>query len=135
MRPAQNIITAIAHRYNLKLLVYFGSYLTEWYLKDSDIDLAFLADQPLTSLEKMELHKELIIAHRKSDIDLVDLQTAETVLRYAVATDGKVLFEREEGMFERYALFYTKQFYEMRPYIQEEMRQLAKEIRELDIDG
>lgn len=135
MRPAQNIITAIAHRYNLKLLVYFGSYLTEWYLKDSDIDLAFLADQPLTSLEKMELHKELIIAHRKSDIDLVDLQTAETVLRYAVATDGKVLFEREEGMFERYALFYIKQFYEMRPYIQEEMRQLAKEIRELDIDG
>lgn len=104
MRPAQNIITAIAHRYNLKLLVYFGSYLTEWYLKDSDIDL-------------------------------VDLQTAETVLRYAVATDGKVLFEREEGMFERYALFYIKQFYEMRPYIQEEMRQLAKEIRELDIDG
>lgn len=135
MRPAQNVITAIARCYNLKLLVYFGSYLTEWYRKDSDIDVAFLADQPLTIGEKMELQKELIIAHRKSEIDLVDLQIAETVLRYAVATDGKILFEREEGMFERYALFYIKQFYEMRPYIQEEMRQLAKEIRELDVDG
>lgn len=74
------------------------------------------------------------ICHLKAEVNYI-VQTAGTILRYAVASDGKVLFEREQGLFDNYALFYIKQFYEMRPEIQAEMEQLAKEIRGLKIDG
>jgi len=134
VRLNQDEITALSHRYGLKFLVYFGSFLTEHYRKDSDIDLAFLAHRPLSSTEKWELCKELMILHRKSEIDLVDLQTAEPLLRYIVATEGRLLYEEEVGTFERYALFYVKHYYELAPVIQDQMRRLMVEIKELDSD-
>lgn len=127
-------IQEIAHKYGLKLLVYFGSYGTEFYGDDSDIDIAYLAEDPLSIHEKMNLLRDLIIVHRKSEIDLVDLQTAEPVLRYVIATKGRTVFEQEEGLFERYALYYVKRMYELRPIIEEDMRHLMKEIRELNMD-
>lgn len=135
MRPSQNVIGELATRFHLKLLVYFGSFLTANFRPDSDIDIAFLADRPLSSMEKWDLCKELIILHRKSEIDLVDLQTAEPILRYVVAHEGKLLFEREEGLFDRYALFYTKRLYELGPLIREQMRRTVAEIKELELDG
>ncbi len=77
-------------------------------------------------MEKWELYKSLVLLHRKSEIDLIDLQTAEPVLRYVIATEGTVLFEREEGLFERYALFYVKQFHEFRPILQQQMKKTIK---------
>lgn len=135
MQPSQNAVRELAARFNLKLLVYFGSFLTANFRPHSDIDIAFLADRPLSSMEKWDLCKELIIFHRKSEIDLVDLQTAEPILRYVVANEGKLLFEREEGLFDRYALFYIKRFYELRPLIREQMRRTVAEIKELELDG
>lgn len=124
----------IAKFYKLKLLVYFGSYGTKYYGPNSDIDIAYLSEEPLTPQDKMELLKDLIIAHQKSEIDLVDLQTAEPILRFEVAKDGRVLFEKESGVFQHYALFYIKNFWELKPVILEEMRMMMEEIRGLTSD-
>ncbi len=132
--PDQETIKKLVGRYDLRLLIYFGSYQTEFYGPKSDIDIAYLANKSLSAYEKMELHKDLMLAHRKSEIDLVDLQTAEPILRYEIAKNGRLLFEQEEGLFERYALFYIKRIYELRPVIKERMRLLMKEIKELNID-
>ncbi len=109
--------------------------MTEDYGANSDVDIAFLACSPLSGVEKWELYKSLVLLHRKSEIDLIDLQTAEPVLRYVIATEGTVLFEREEGLFERYALFYVKQFHEFRPILQQQMKKLSKDIKEWDGRG
>lgn len=130
--PQPETINALAARYKLQILTYFGSFVTEHYRADSDIDIAYLSENPLTAEQKIGLFKDLVIAHRKSDIDLVDLRTAEPILRYEIATKGKPAFEQEEGLFDRYALFYIKQMYELRPVIQERMRLLMREIEELD---
>lgn len=135
VQPGPTAVNDIAQRYGLKLLIYFGSYQTESYRTDSDIDIAYLAGKLLTTEERLGLHKDLMIAHRKSEIDLVDLQTAEPMLRYEIARGGKVLFEEEDGLFDRYALFYIKRIYELRPIIKDRMRMLMKEIKELNIDG
>ena len=79
----------------------------------------------------MKLLEELIIFHRKSEIDLVDLRSAEPILRYEIAKDGKLLYEREEGLFERYRLFYIKRFYELRPLIEEELNRISNSIKEV----
>ncbi|NLV92612.1 MAG: hypothetical protein GX030_09520 [Firmicutes bacterium] len=73
--------------------------------------------------------RDLIIAHRKSEIDLVDLQTAEPILRREIALKGRVLYEAEPGLFERYSLFYIKDFYELRPLIQAEMARIMEKVR------
>jgi len=111
--------------------VYFGSYQTEFYNSESDIDIAYLSARILSPDEKMQLLEDLIKFHRKSEIDLVDLIKAEPVLRYEIAVNGRVFYEREQGLFERYRLFYIKRFYELRPVIEEEVRKIGESIKEV----
>jgi predicted nucleotidyltransferase len=99
-------------------MVYFGGYQTEYYNRKSDIDIAFLAAEPLTVSERMSLLEKLIIFHRKSEIDLLDLITAESILKYEIARTGRVFYESEDRLFERYGLYYIKKFYELKPVIE-----------------
>ena len=125
------MILDIVKKYELYLLVYFGSYMTEFYHAESDIDIAFLAKKPLSSKEKVSLFEDLIIYHRKSEIDLVDLQTADPILRYEIGSKGRLIYEAEEGLFERYSLYYLKRIYELKPIIQEEMNALKQAVRDV----
>lgn len=85
----------------------------------------------LDSEKRCSLLEDLILYHKKSEIDLVDLKTAEPVLRYEIAKDGRVLYEKEEGLFERYRLFYIKRYYELKPVIEEGMKNVGKKIMEM----
>jgi len=125
------VLHTIVEKYNMKMLVYFGSYQTEYYNKDSDIDIAFLTARPIALDDQISLLEDIIHFHRKSEIDLVDLRKADPVLRYEVALNGRVLYEKEEGLFERYGLFYIKRFYELKPIIEEDMKRIGREIEEV----
>lgn len=127
---ADNIET-IARKYNIDFIVYFGSYLTEFYNSDSDIDIGYQSKYPLNAAQKAELLKDLIIFHRKSEIDLVDLRTVEPVLKHEVALNAKILYEREPYLFEKYSLYYIKKYYELKPIIEEEIKNIGNAIKEV----
>jgi len=127
-------IINIAEKYKLDMLVYFGSYLTEYYHNESDIDIAYLSSEILSSEQRLGLLEDLIKVHMKSEMDLVDLRTAEPVLRCEIALKGKLLYEKEEGLFDRYSLYYIKRFYELKPVIAEEMKAVRLSIKEV-LDG
>lgn len=92
----------VVERYHLKLLVYYGSYARQedYEPSRSDIDIAFISEQQLNSQQLFDLMSDLILLHRKSNIDLVNLQTASVLLKEAVTNDGRVLYEKEEGYFQ-----------------------------------
>ena len=48
-----NTIEDIAKKYDIIFLAYFGSYQTEYYNEDSDIDIAFLAEKDMTAKTKI----------------------------------------------------------------------------------
>lgn len=131
MELAGASIDTIAKKYGINMFIYFGSFQTEYFNPESDIDIAFLPSHPLESSEKNKLLEELIIYHRKSEIDLVDLQKADSVLKYEIATNGRALYEEKPGLFDRYTSFYIKQYYELKPVIQSEMKQIQNTIREV----
>ena len=124
-------LNEIVEKYNIELLVYFGSYGTKFYNSESDIDIAFLSADHLSIQEKLELLEDLIHYHKKSEIDLVDLRTADPVLRYEIAVNGRVLFEKEENLFERYSLFYIKSIYEHKSVLEDKMRKIAISVEEV----
>lgn len=129
-------LLTIVKKYNIELLVYFGSFQTEYYNKESDIDIAFLTAGTIKIDDQISLLEDLIRFHRKSEIDLIDLRRADPVLRYEVALNGKVLYEKEEGLFERYSLFYIKRLYELKPVIEDELKKIGSAIKEvLEHDG
>lgn len=113
----------IAEKYHLDLLVVFGSYGTaDFHYGESDIDVAFLAGEKLSGKEVLELVNNLTSIIKYSKIDLVDLSKASGLLKYEVASKGRKIYERQEGLFERYSLYCYRYYYDTHKF-----RQLRKE--------
>lgn len=69
----------------------FGSAGTPFERPDSDIDLAILAPNALDNLARWELAQSLAL-WLNNDVDLVDLQSASTVLRHQIVSHGRRIY-------------------------------------------
>ena len=70
----------------------FGSSAAGASRPDSDLDIAFLGDRRLDPLVRFALQEQVASALR-TDVDLVDLRSASTVMASQVVTTGVVLYE------------------------------------------
>lgn len=122
----------IVEKYQLKLLVYYGSYARQedYDPSRSDVDIAFISEQQLNSQQLFDLMSDLILLHRTSNIDLVNLQTASGLLKEAVANDGRVLYEKEEGYFQELCPYLYKCYYETRKFRQIKHALFEKKLAE-----
>ena len=76
----------------LKLITLFGSVVTPYFQQNkSDIDIAFLATQKIDNIQRWEIQEKLA-SRLNSDIDLVDLNNSNDVLRFEVISKGKNIF-------------------------------------------
>lgn len=75
---------------DLQLIVLFGSRARGEGLGASDHDVAVLTQRPLPALRRFEIAESLASA-LGTDVDLIDLRAADTVLRSQVVTTGRVL--------------------------------------------
>jgi uncharacterized protein len=75
---------------DLQLVVLFGSRARGEGLGASDHDVAVLTPRPLPALGRFEL-AEALASTLGTDVDLIDLRAADTVLRSQVVTTGRVL--------------------------------------------
>lgn len=121
----------IIKEYYIRLFVYFGSYKTDDYIDGrSDIDIAFLSDRHLIPEEKNNLLKDLIIYHKKSEIDLVDLEKANGLLRFEIISNGKLLYEKFQGLYLQYQLYCARYYYDTAHFRKQRNQDLFKDIRE-----
>lgn len=113
MDLAEKLVDALVVALPDCLAIYrFGSWGTAAERPESDIDLAILPLQRLSSVFRWELAQRLAsLAGR--DVDLVDMQSASTVLRMQVLHQGERLYCRdgdavekfEDSVFSSYARF------------------------------
>ena len=83
----------IVKKYNLKLVLTFGSYGTERFGTHSDIDIAYESDREISMDEQMLLLSDLILYFKRDKIDMVSLKNAGPLLLYEVACNSRVVFE------------------------------------------
>jgi uncharacterized protein len=88
----------------LQFVLLFGSRSSGQAYPQSDIDLGFLYDEPV---DLLDLTNKVIRLLRQDRVDEVDLRRANPLLCYSAARQGKLLYERCPGLFNR---FYSLSF-------------------------
>lgn len=128
----QDKLERLVRRYQLRLLIYYGSYARkeDYSPSKSDIDIAFVSKSPLEGQQLFDLMTDLIVLHSKSAIDLVNLSTASGLLKEAIANDGRVLYEDEEGYFSKLCPYLYKSYYETRKFRQVKQAIFQKKLAE-----
>lgn len=109
----------------LRLLVLHGSRARGDDHARSDWDLAYLGD---ASIDELELRSQLAKALRTDGVDLADLSRAGGLLRYRVAKDGVLLFERSPGDFERFCYDAATFWLDIEPVVREEHRGILERL-------
>lgn len=69
----------------------YGSVAKGEETPESDLDIAFLAREPLPQLDRLELATGLMMQIGR-DVDLVDLRTAPAVLRKEIIAHGRRIY-------------------------------------------
>lgn len=80
----------------LQIALLFGSTILGRSRKQSDIDLAFLFDQPADIVALTNTVSQLLSTDL---VDVVDLRRCSPLLRFAAVSQGVLLYERTPGLF------------------------------------
>lgn len=85
----------------IRLLYLFGSYASGQINKNSDIDLAVLLPEKISTVDRWEIQQKLALEFNV-DIDLIDLLSASTVMQNEIISKGICLYDAEDyqGLFE-----------------------------------
>ena len=86
-------ICEIGKKFDLRFLVLYGSAAIGKLHDESDIDIAYFGNEKLASEQLFNLSSDITdtlrIGYRT--LDLVDLKTANLLLRYEITSQGKLL--------------------------------------------
>ena len=99
----------------VRLAILFGSAVSGRTRPDSDVDVAILTgrSEPDDSFE-VTLSRELTLAAR-TEVDLIRLEHASTVLKWQIATGGVLLVEKSPHEFARFRARAASEYIEYAP--------------------
>ncbi|MBI2577933.1 MAG: nucleotidyltransferase domain-containing protein [Candidatus Wildermuthbacteria bacterium] len=126
----------IAQRYELELVLLFGSRVKGKLHKESDYDVAYISRQDLDLEEEGKLITDLLLIIHPSDerlINLVNVRKATALLLYDMTSRCRVLYERTPGIFARLQAYAFKKYVESKPLYEAKFLRLGRIIKSYDI--
>lgn len=103
----------------LRFLLLFGSRAQGKARPESDWDFGYIADP---GFDSMPLYTELVLILENDDVDLVDLNRANGLLRYRAVKDGLLLCEARKGEYEKFWLQVLYFWCDVSPLLQREYK-------------
>ena len=106
-------IKNIAQSYNLKLVLLFGSQVSQLFLnQESDFDIAYLPEKKIDFQGEYHLNYELTKVFGSDRVDTVNLAKAAPLLLYAIVQNHKILYQKTP------LVFYELRAYAFHAYIE-----------------
>lgn len=120
----------IIKKYDLKLLLLFGSRARGDARYDSDTDVAFMSGKKLDFNEKAKLMMDLlpVVKAEETKIDVVDVKTAHPLLLYLIMKDAKILYAEDMVFFYDIQAAAFKKYIEMKPHFELQKELLLSKI-------
>lgn len=124
------ILKKIAQRYNLELILLFGSQIGDkkYLNKESDFDIAYLSGRSLDLTDEAKLIVEIAPIFRSENIDLVNLRKAPPLLFYAITKNCRVIYEKKPPAFAYLRAYAFKKYIETKPLYEDNIKKIQKEL-------
>lgn len=121
----------ICEKYKIHLMILFGSYGTERFNNKSDIDIAIIGENPqLLKTRYLEMLEELSGYFDYREIDLILLNHADSLLKFNIATDGKLIYEKEKGLFQIFQVRAMSEHNDARKFYELDKKYIDNYIKE-----
>jgi len=114
--------------YDIKLIYIFGSYAKANNNADSDLDIAILLNNSYNPMDKLSLIGDLTSIFKRDDIDLVILNSANSVLKHQVIKYGKLIFMKSEDIKVDFEVRVLKEYMDMEPFRKTQMKYINEWI-------
>ncbi len=124
-------VAKLAEKYGLRLVLLFGSQAGGDIHKESDIDVAYLADKFLDFNQECYLNFEFTTIFRQDRVDTVDIKKANPLLMYMIFDHPKILFQADEMIFSNYQAYAFKKYVEAKPIFEEKARRVLDYVNEI----
>jgi predicted nucleotidyltransferase len=111
----QELRQGLKGRPEVRLALLFGSSVTRGLESARDIDIAVAFTHPMSLMDQCHLgqHLERIVGR---EVDLIDLESASTLLRWEVARHGVVLWTRDRRDLIDFRARAPLEFFDLQPY-------------------
>lgn len=123
----------IAEKYNLKLLLLFGSRIGDkkFLHKESDFDVAYFPKKDLNLAEESKLICDLTPIFKSEKIDLVNLKKASPFLFYSIFQNCQILYADDPLLFYYLRSYAFKKYIEAKPLYQKRSERINELIKNL----
>lgn len=122
----------IAQKYDLDLLIVFGSQANNTKNHLSDLDLAFFRLKSFSPEEENNLAEDLMYLHKRADIDIINIKNnPNALLRYQIFMEGKPLYEKKKELFKKMRWQAYIDFEDFKRFYKEKEKLLDKKIQNL----
>ena len=108
-------IKELADKYNLNLVLLFGSQVTGKTHSESDFDVAYMSNKKLSFNDEVKLNTNLTEIFENDQVSLVNLKTASPLLTKLITDNCIVLYEREKYVFSNLLTYVLRTYEEARP--------------------
>lgn len=116
MNNNESKLKKIAQKYGLELVLLFGSRVEKKFLhKESDFDIAYLAEKGLNLEEEMRLIHDLSVIFKSENIDLVNLRIAGPLLAHQIFKNHEILFCKNLIIYHIYRVYAERKYEEAKP--------------------
>lgn len=103
MNENSNLMNYFRENETILLVTIFGSYLDNTFvIQSSDIDIAILFKENIGMYEETRIMADISEILDFEEIDLLNLNKANFMLRYNAVIRGKIIYEREKQSKEDY---------------------------------
>ncbi|OGL40569.1 MAG: hypothetical protein A2042_05295 [Candidatus Schekmanbacteria bacterium GWA2_38_11] len=103
-------------KYNISLIILFGSQIKESRGINSDIDIGIYLKNLINDKEEFQLLTDLVNIFKNDSLDVAILNYASPLLLFEVAKKGKLIAERKKGDFLKFKIMAFKKYWETRKF-------------------
>lgn len=110
-------LDSVVKRYNIKFVILHGSYATDTFRSDSDIDIAIFGNEKISSAEFIkcfEACEKIFCDNGNRELDLKTLHDVDPFFRYEVIKHGKLLYG-DSVEYENYKAYSFRAYEDAKP--------------------